>query len=55
MQGGLGGGAVSMRPGIDAGESYVREVAAYILVRCRGSPRKSGVLTMLLLLALICS
>lgn len=32
MQGGLGGGTVSMRPGIDAGESYVREVAAYILV-----------------------
>ncbi|CAM9103033.1 unnamed protein product [Ascophyllum nodosum] len=31
MQGGLGGGTVSMRPGIDAGESYVREVAAYIL------------------------
>ena len=35
MQGGLGGGTVSMRPGIDAGESYVREVAAYILVRTR--------------------
>lgn len=33
MQGGLGGGTVSMRPGIDAGESYVREVAAYLLVR----------------------
>ncbi|CAN0144068.1 unnamed protein product [Hapterophycus canaliculatus] len=33
MQGGLGGGTVSMRPGIDAGESYLREVAAYILVR----------------------
>ena len=33
MQGGLGGGTVSMRPGIDAGESYVREVAAYMLVR----------------------
>lgn len=32
MQGGLGGGTVSMRPGIGAGESYVREVAAYILV-----------------------
>ncbi|CBJ31008.1 Phosphatidylinositol 3-and 4-kinase family protein [Ectocarpus siliculosus] len=31
MQGGLGGGTVSMRPGIGAGESYVREVAAYIL------------------------
>eukprot|EP00752_Nemacystus_decipiens_P002871 g2672.t1 len=31
MQGGLGGGTVSMRPGIDAGESYVREVAAYML------------------------
>ncbi|CAN0558790.1 unnamed protein product, partial [Laminaria digitata] len=30
-RGGMGGGAVSMRPGIDAGESYVREVAAYIL------------------------
>lgn len=32
MQGGLGGGTVSMRPGIDAGESYLREVAAYLLV-----------------------
>lgn len=32
MQGGLGGGTVSMRPGIDAGESYVREVAAFLLV-----------------------
>lgn len=32
MQGGLGGGTVSMRPGINAGESYVREVAAYFLV-----------------------
>lgn len=33
MQGGFGGGTVSMRPGIDAGECYVREVAAYLLVR----------------------
>lgn len=32
MQGGLGGGTVSMRPGINAGESYVREVAAFMLV-----------------------
>lgn len=28
-----------MRPGIDAGECYVREVAAYLLVRVLLAPR----------------
>ncbi|CAN0348606.1 unnamed protein product, partial [Discosporangium mesarthrocarpum] len=31
MQGGFGNTAVSMRPGIEAGESYIREVAAFLL------------------------